>query len=141
MSRKLSLCLPTRLDQLERIYEAVDELGESEGWPPGMVYQVKLVLEELGVNIVTHGHSNEPDHEFEVVLDSDTEALTIELRDEGPPFNPLTDSPEADVESGLDDRPVGGLGIYLVRTMMDELSYRREHDRNILTIVKRKENG
>lgn len=141
MSRKLSLCVPTRLDQLERIYEAVDELGESEGWPPGMVYQVKLVLEELGVNIVTHAHAKEPDHEFEVVLDSDTETLTIELTDAGPPFNPLTDSPEPDVESGLDDRPVGGLGIYLVRTMMDELSYRREHDRNILTIVKRKENG
>lgn len=141
MRRKLSLCLPTRLDQLERIYEAVDELGLSEEWPPGMVYQVKLVLEELGVNIVTHGHANDPEHEFEVVLDSDPEALTIEFRDEGPAFNPLTDSPEPDIESGLDDRPVGGLGIYLVRTMMDELSYRRENDKNVLTIVKRKENG
>ncbi len=141
MSRKLSLCLPTRLDQLERIYEAVDELGESEEWPAGMMYQVKLVLEELGVNIVTHGHANSPDHEFEVVLESDTEALTIELRDGGAPFNPLTDSAEPDIESGLDDRPVGGLGIYLVRTMMDELSYRRENDKNVLTIVKRKENG
>ncbi len=141
MRRKLSLRLPTRLDQLERIYEAVDELGESEEWPPGMVYQVKLVLEELGVNIVTHGHANDPEHEFEVVLDSDSETLTIELRDEGPAFNPLTDSPEPDIESGVEDRPVGGLGIYLVRTMMDELSYRRENDKNVLTIVKRKENG
>lgn len=141
MSRRLSLSLPTKLDQLERIYEAVDELGESEEWPPGMVYQVKLVLEELGVNIVTHGHAGDSDHEFEIVLDSDADALTIELRDEGRPFNPLTDSPEPDVDSGLDDRPVGGLGIYLVRTMMDELSYRREDNRNILTIVKRKESG
>ncbi len=141
MSRKLSLCLPTKLDQLERIYEAVDELGESEEWPPGMVYQVKLVLEELGVNIVTHGHNNEPDHEFEVVLDSDSDALTIELRDEGQAFNPLTDSAEPDTDAGLDERSVGGLGIYLVRTMMDELSYRREDNKNILTIVKRKDNG
>lgn len=141
MSRRLFLRLPTKLDQLERIYEAVDELGESEEWPPGMVYQVKLVLEELGVNIVTHGHDNDPDHEFEIVLDTDTDALTIELSDEGRAFNPLIDSPEPDTDSGLDDRPVGGLGIYLVRTMMDELSYRREDKRNILTIVKRKENG
>lgn len=141
MSRRLSLSLPTRLDQLERIYDAVDELGESEEWPPGMVYQVKLVLEELGVNIVTHGHGGDPDHEFEIVMDADTDALTIELRDEGRAFNPLTDSPEPDVDSGLDDRPVGGLGIYLVRTMMDELNYRREDNTNILTIVKRKENG
>jgi len=141
MPRKLSLCLSTRLDQLERIYNAVDELGESEEWPPDMVYQVKLVLEELGVNIVSHGHANDPDHEFEVVLDSDPEALTIEVRDEGPAFNPLTDALEPDIESGLDERPVGGLGIYLVRTMMDELSYRRENDKNVLTILKRKENG
>ena len=141
MSRKLTLHLRTKLDQLERIYEAVDELGESEAWPSGMVYQVKLVLEELGVNIVTHGYANAPEHEFQVVLDSDPEALTIELQDEGPTFNPLTDSAEPDIESGLDDRPVGGLGIYLVRTMMDELSYRRENGKNILTIIKRKENG
>lgn len=141
MSRRLSLSLSTKLDQLERIYEAVDDLGESEEWPPAMIYQIKLVLEELGVNIVKHGHDNDPDHQFEIVLDSDTDALTIELRDEGRPFNPLTDSPEPDVDSGLEDRPVGGLGIYLVRTMMDELSYRREDNHNILTIVKRKENG
>ena len=141
MSRRLSLCLPTKLDQLDRIYNAVDELGEAEDWPPGMVYQVKLVLEELGVNIVTHGHDNDPEHEFEIILDSDTDVLTIELRDEGQAFNPLTDCPEPDLESGLDDRPVGGLGIYLVRTMMDELNYRREDNKNILTIVKRKDNG
>ncbi len=141
MSRRLSLCLPTKLDQLDRIYDAVDELGEAEDWPPGMMYQVKLVLEELGVNIVTHGHDNNPDHEFEIILDSDTDELTIELRDEGQAFNPLTDSPEPDLESGLDDRPIGGLGIYLVRTMMDELSYRREDNKNILKIVKRKDNG
>lgn len=141
MSRRLSLCLPTKLDQLDRIYEAVDELGESEEWPPGMIYQVKLVLEELGVNIVKHGHDSDPDHEIEILLDSASDALTIELRDEGRAFNPLTDSPEPDVDSGLDDRPVGGLGVYLVRTMMDELSYRREDNRNILTIVKRKESG
>ncbi len=141
MSRRLSLCLPTKLDQLDRIYDAIDELGEAEDWPPGMVYQVKLVLEELGVNIVTHGHDNDPRHEFEIILDSDTDVLTIELRDEGQAFNPLTDCPEPDLESGLDDRPVGGLGIYLVRTMMDELNYRREDNKNILTIVKRKDNG
>ncbi len=141
MSRRLSLCLPTKLDQLEHIYDAVDKLGEEEDWAPGMVYQVKLVLEELGVNIVTHGHKNDPNHEFEIVLDSDAEALTIELRDDGRAFNPLTDSPEPDLESGLDDRPVGGLGIYLVRTMMDELSYRREDGKNVLTIVKRKDDG
>ena len=141
MSRRLSLCLPTKLDQLDRIYNAVDELGEAEDWPPGMVYQVKLVLEELGVNIVTHGHDNDPEHEFEIILDSETDVLTIELRDEGQAFNPLTDCPEPDLESGLDDRPVGGLGIYLVRTMMDELNYRREDNKNILTIVKRKDNG
>lgn len=141
MSKRLSLSLSTKLDQLERIYEAVDDLGEAEEWPPAMVYQIKLVLEELGVNIVKHGHDSDPDHQFEIVLDSDTDALTIELRDEGRAFNPLTDSPEPDVDSGLEDRPVGGLGIYLVRTMMDELSYRREDNQNILTIVKRKESG
>ena len=55
------------------------------------------------------------------------------------PLTPINDAPEPDIDSPLEDRHVGGLGVYLARTMMDELTYRRENSRNHLTLVKRRE--
>ena len=62
----------------------------------------------------------------------------IEISDDGQPFNPLKDAPKPDLEAALEDRPIGGLGIHLVLTMMDEMHYRRENERNHLTLVKRR---
>ena len=61
-----------------------------------------------------------PANEVEIDLISDADALTIEIRDDGKPFNPLSDAPEPDLDAGIEDRPIGGLGIHLVLTMMDE---------------------
>ncbi len=141
MSRNVSLRLPTTLEHLEHVNKAVDELAKEESWPPALIYQVNLSLEELIVNIITHGHNSDPTHEFSVVLNSDADTLSIELRDDGPPFNPFFDAPEPDTSSKLANRPIGGLGVYLVLTMMDKIDYRREDDHNVLILVKRKDNG
>ena len=61
------------------------------------------------------------------------------IADDGRPFDPLTEAPEPDLESAIEDRPIGGLGVHLVRTMMDEVRYRREEGKNRLTLVKRRE--
>ena len=64
------------------------------------------------------------------------DALTMEIIDNGRAFDPLTETPEPDLDSVLGDRPIGGLGVYLVKTFMDELLYRREDGRNHLKMVK-----
>ena len=138
MNVKRSLRIATDLDELERIRYAVEELGQAADWPPSLVYQVNLVLEELVVNSVIHGHDSDPTHTIEIVLASDADTLTIEIADDGRVFNPLDDAPEPDLSSALEDRPVGGLGVYLVHTLMDELHYRHERDRNHLTLIKRR---
>ena len=135
MSSKLSLKLKPRLDELENIAAAVEAFGEAESWPADLVFRVNLVLEELGINIINHG-KDENLYEIEITLISEADTLTIEIIDDGRPFDPLNDAPQPDLESGIEDRPVGGLGIHLVRTMMDELRYRRERGRNHLTLVK-----
>ena len=98
---------------------------------------MNLVLGELWLNMVNHGHSG-GFHEVEIELTSEAEALTIEITDDGKPFNPLNDAPVPDVMGSLNDRAVGGLGIHLVRTMMDEMRYKREEGRNHLILVKRR---
>ena len=67
--------------------------GTSGRLAPDLVFQIKLVLEELGINIVNHGHDDGRSHEIEIELTSNADALTIEITDDGRPFEPMTDAP------------------------------------------------
>ena len=133
MSAELSLKVETRVAELERISAAVKAFGEQQNWPANLIFKVTLVLEELGINIMNNGYDDGL-HEFEIVLTSEPDTLRVEVLDDGRPFDPLNDAPIPDLESSLDDRPVGGLGIYLVRSMVDRMHYRRTGDQNRLTL-------
>ena len=134
MSGRLHLELEARPEELERINAALEEFGECEAWPPKLLFRVNLVLEELSLNVMTHGQEAGA-NELEVIVTSDAETITIEIVDDGPRFDPLQDAPLPDPEASLEERPVGGLGIHLVRTMMDEVRYRYEDGKNRLTLV------
>ena len=137
MSATLSLTVKTQAEELARITAAVEDFGEQEDWPPDLVFRVNLVLEELGMNIMNHGH-DEGLHEFGITLVSEDDSLTIEIIDDGRPFDPLHDAKQPDVGAAIEDRPIGGLGIYFVHEMMDEMQYRREDGKNHLTLVSRR---
>lgn len=134
MSAKLHLKLEARPEALERITSAIEELGEQEEWPPKLMFRVNLVLEELGLNVMTHGQRAGA-RELEVILTSEPDTVTMEIVDDGPPFDPLRDALPPDTDAPLDERPVGGLGVHLVREMMDEVRYRYEDGKNRLTLV------
>ena len=135
MSGKLSLRVEPRAEELDTITAAVEEFGDAEKWPADVVFRINLVLEEVGLNIINHGRTDDLG-EIEITLTSGPESITIEIVDNGRPFDPLKDAPEPDLDSSVKDRAVGGLGVYLVRTMMDSLHYRRDGGRNHLTLVK-----
>lgn len=135
----LSLCLESRLEELQRLEAAVEDLGEREQWPPNLLYQVKLVLEEVIVNIINYGYEKREGHKIDVQLISEPDTLTIEISDDSRAFDPLRQAPRPDVAAPLEDRSIGGLGVYLVQTLMDEAHYRREQDRNHLTLIKRRD--
>ena len=138
MKVKRSLCIASDISELEQLHDAVAELGEVGDWPPDLVYQVDLVLEELIVNTVSYGYDDDARHEIEVTLTSDADVFTVEIIDDGHAFNPLNDAPEPDLDAGIEDRPIGGLGIHLMRVMMDDVHYRREKNKNHLTLIKRR---
>ncbi len=123
--------------QLQLVEQAIDAMAESENWPEELVFKVKLVVEELGLNIIDHGYGNDESKEIEIRLSTDGGSLTIEFIDEASPFDPLHDTPPPDTSAGIEDRPVGGLGVFLVKEMMDEATYAREENRNRITLVAR----
>ncbi len=133
MSADLHLKLEADPERLSDITDAVEELGERERWPPDFLFRMNLVIEEMTLNVMTHGRSAGAS-ELEVVVVCEADTVTVEIVDDGPRFDPLQDAPVPDPDASLDDRPVGGLGVYLVREMVDEVSYRYEDGRNRLLI-------
>ncbi len=141
MNRKLVLRVEPQLTALGKVDAAAKEFGRAENWSAELAFQVRLVLEEVVVNIVKHGYGN-GEHDggrrgIDISMSSEAGNLTVEITDDGQSFNPLTDSPEPDLDASLEDRPVGGLGLHLVRTLIDTMRYRRSNGRNRLTLVKR----
>ncbi len=134
MSEQLVLNRQATVDEIEIILEAVEYFGEQEDWDPALTFKVKLAIEELGINVVNHGRIDKIP-EIEIVVNSSLEKLTITIKDDGRPFDPLHDAPEPDLTSALEDRPIGGLGIHFVREMMDEMTYRHEGGKNCLALT------
>ena len=138
MSETLALKVHTNRGEIGHITAEIENLAEREGWTPDLIFKVNLALEELVINIMDYGFDG-GDHDIDITLVSDDQQLTIEIADSGKPFDPLTDAPVPDVDAPMEERPVGGLGVYLVRNMMDDMQYRRERGRNYLTLVANRE--
>ena len=135
MSAQMSITIEPNLDSLERITASVEQIGEKEDWPPDLVFKVNLVLDELATNIVKYGGLVS---EIGISLCSEDELVTVEITDDGRSFDPLTEAPEPDIEAPLSERRIGGLGVYFVRSMMDDLQYRREQGKNHFAFTKRR---
>ncbi len=138
MGTSLSLRVATNVEDLRRAQEEIEAFCNAEQWPADVVFQIGLVVEELGINVVNYAYEDGDEHEFSISVSSGEDSLTLEIVDGGRAFDPLHDAPEPDLEASLEDRPIGGLGVYLVRTIMDELQYRREDGHNRLTATKRR---
>ena len=138
LSSKLSLKVNTQLEELTRVYNAVESFGKEQEWTSELIFCANLVLEELGINVINHGY-DEGNHEFEIIVVSNPESITIEIIDSGRPFDPLKDAPEPALNAEIEDRPIGGLGVHFVQKMMDELHYRRENGKNHFTATKRRD--
>ena len=137
MGVTLSMAIQTSRDELDRIATAIEGLGQQDDWPDELVFRVNLVLEELVLNIIEYGQDgSDPDIALEI--ESEPDSIRIELSDRGRPFDPLTEAPEPDLTSAVGERRVGGLGVHLTKTLMDEVRYSREACRNRLSIVTRK---
>ena len=121
-------------DSIARSTEFVVGCASAAGFSPARVREIELVVEEVLVNICHHAYGDAPGEVELGCVQADPEHLLVEFIDSGKPFNILT-SPIPELAVEVDERQVGGLGIPLIRAMMDEVTYRREGDRNILCVT------
>ncbi len=123
-------------DGLGRVTEEFESFSSAHGIPDLMRRSIQVVLDELLSNTVRCGRVGEREMTIEVGFRLDAETLRVEILDDGAPFNPLErESP--DTALPLEKRPVGGLGVMLVRNLVDEISYDFEGGRNRVLLCKR----
>lgn len=124
------------LSELERIAGVVERFGSEHGLPGKAVFEINLALDEVLTNVISYAYDDGGQHEIEVRLSIPGEDVMVEVSDDGRPFDPLAVAP-AELDQPLDERRIGGLGVHLVRRVMDRLEYRRDAGRNVLTMHKR----
>ena len=100
----------------------------------GIISRFEIALEELVLNIFTHGAGDGHAVEVAVTGKSDDQWIDVTILDDAAPFNPLDRARPSSISAELEERPIGGLGIHLVLELMDEVSYREEHGRNCVTL-------
>ncbi len=138
-----TLVISATLENLETLMAHGRDAAAACGMDAKAIAQVELALEEVLVNVINYAYAQAKDQAQNHTSDNieldcswdDNNSLTITVADQGPAFNPL-DRPDPDTTLSVDDRGIGGLGIFLTKQMMDDVSYERSQGKNILTLVK-----
>ena len=131
----LKLSLINDLGQIVDAAARIDAFCARHGLAEEIAFEVNLAVDELLTNTISYGYDDDGEHRIELVLRLEDGALVIEIADDGRAFDPLQ-APAPDIGASLQDRAIGGLGIYLVRKTMDGVTYRRQDGRNVVTLTK-----
>jgi anti-sigma regulatory factor (Ser/Thr protein kinase) len=111
------------------------ELCRNNGINEDVCFEVRLALEEAVSNTIKYGYEDDQVHMIQVRAGMEDQRFLLEIEDDGKAFNPL-EKPDPDLSLPVDKKPIGGLGIYLVRSLMDHVEYRRNGGRNLLRLTK-----
>jgi anti-sigma regulatory factor (Ser/Thr protein kinase) len=131
-----SLRLTAQTGNLDQAVSFVAQCAKAHGFSEDRTLSVELVVEEVFVNVCMYAYENENGH-VEITCKSENTPgrLTLEILDEGKPFNPLSAVPANDQDVDLTQRRVGGLGILMIIQITDEVSYERIGESNRLTLI------
>lgn len=131
-----TITIPAQMHCVAQGTAFVVEYATAAGLPLTRVREIELAAEEMLVNICSYAYPDDTGTIEIRCTQDDTQQLLIEFSDTGKPFNPL-DLPVPDLMADVEQRPVGGLGILFIRTMVDSVTYSREGERNIVQFVLR----
>ena len=135
MQNKISMILENNLEEISRMGKIIDKFGKKHNFTINALFEINLALEEILTNIISYGFNDKKIHYIAIEGFFLNNALKIRIEDDGIAFDPLSTS-EPDLDSSIEERQIGGLGIHFVKTLMQNISYKRENDKNILTLEK-----
>lgn len=129
------IAIENQIEELSFLSGKIDELAEEWELSPAMAMNINLVVEEAISNIIFYAFNDKGKHKINISISVESNILKIKINDDGIPFNPLLQQ-QPDITLTAEERPVGGLGIFLISQIMDEMNYARQKNQNILTLTK-----
>ena len=130
------MIVKNRLSELDQLSDVVQEVSGEWAIPAGLIMPVTLVLEEAFTNIVNYAYQDGDSHDIAITLECSDGYLIITLKDDGKMYDP-TQKEDPDINKPLEEREIGGLGIFLIRQFSEKIEYRRIDDMNVLSIFMR----
>jgi anti-sigma regulatory factor (Ser/Thr protein kinase) len=129
------LVIKNDISEISKLAVFIDELGEEMNLTPELIFNLNLVLEEAVSNVILYAYGKEEQKDISLVAYLSDNNLVFVLTDSGMEFDP-TKVPDADVTLSVEEREIGGLGIYLIRQIMNTVEYQRIDGKNVLTMRK-----
>jgi serine/threonine-protein kinase RsbW len=133
---KRTITLSNRIDELTRISSFLKKCADQWGIHASVMLSLNLVIEEAFTNVVQYAYSDNHDHHIDLIIKKKDSELEITLVDDGKQYDP-TEEKEPDINLSANDRPIGGLGVFLIKKTMDNVSYFRKDNKNHLVMVKK----
>jgi serine/threonine-protein kinase RsbW len=131
----LHLSIRNDVSEFTRVAEEVTSYLRAHGVVGSPAYAVHLVVEELVRNVQRHAYGDaRPNGVIELTIEAHSDRVEVHVRDDGPPFDPTRDAPAPPLDTPLEKRREGGLGLFLVREMSDEVRYERSGGTNHVTV-------
>ncbi len=134
----MQLLLKNDISQVPLLADFINQVCDKFALDSNLSFQLNLVLEEAVVNVIQYAYPDGGEHTFTLDADMEADTVTFVLRDDGKPFNPLTQAPNVDISLSAEKRKIGGLGIFLVQQMMDEVDYQRTPKGENVLVMKKK---
>ena len=131
-----SIILTNDISEVSKLNEFVEEIGNEFSLTPDVVFNLNLVLEEAVVNVINYANPKEEHQSIYLSASLRKGSIVLILTDTGKEFDP-TMAPDVDITLSADEREIGGLGIFLIRQIMNEVKYERIDGKNILTLEKK----
>ena len=135
MSQRYQICLAAELESLQVFRGFITECCARYNIPDEIVFDLKLAVDEACTNIITHGYKGMDPGSIILSFRIEPDRILVQITDFGHIFEPV-DAPQPDVQAALEDRELGGLGLYLIYQTMDNIDYQASEEGNTLTFTK-----
>ena len=135
VQKEYSFELKSNLSELDELCRHLETFGQKTGLSKKFVFEVNLVLDELFTNIISYGFDDDGEHSIKVTITPENGGLYLCIEDDGKPFNPV-EFEAPDMSCSIEECKIGGLGIHIIRKLMDDICYERCKDKNVLTMKK-----
>lgn len=136
METTIAIQIPNKIPEIERVCDAIAEFSRKHAVSDKTIFTLHLALDEILTNIISYGYSDTEEHKIDIRYSLQKDFLKLEITDDSNPYDPAN-APEPDINASLENRKIGGLGIYLIKNMLDDIKYSSENGKNTLVLTKK----